>query len=342
VLTVLGASAVKALTIPAGTVDRWLARGRRMLFGETPGIVVPVFHAVLPAGLRAPDVDPGYAVTLEQLAEVLDYFRRQRFTPISVAQLEGPLDPRRNFVMFTFDDGYANNLAALDMFESAGAPVLMSINTGNTRSGESFWWDVLYRELSAAGTPTEQIYHERSRLIEMTPAEIRTELVARFGPHAFRARGDQDRPLSVAELQALARRPLITLGNHTIDHALLDGGDREAVSRSLRRSQQDCLELSGSTPTAIAYPFGRYDDVTIACCDALAIKVGLTGEFGKASFADVGERSRMLRVPRCVICGDRPIAPQCENMHMDWKPSWMVRRWFRRARSGRSVPGGAM
>jgi peptidoglycan/xylan/chitin deacetylase (PgdA/CDA1 family) len=341
VLTILGASAVKALTMPVGTVDRWLARGRRLLVGETPGVVVPVFHAVLPAGFRAPDVDPGYAVTLDQLAEVLDYFHRHRFTPISVAQLQEGLDPQRNYVMFTFDDGYANNLAALDLFESAGAPVLVSINTGNTRSGESFWWDVLYRELLADGASADRIDRERSRLIALAPAEIRAELVARFGYDAFRARGDYDRPLSVAELQSLARRPMITLGNHTIDHTPLDGGDREAVSRLLHRSQQDCLELCGSTPTAIAYPFGRYDDVTIACCDALDIKVGLTGEFGKASFDAFRERSRMLRVPRCVICGDRPIAPQCENMHTDWKPSWMVRRWFGKARGGRWVPGGA-
>lgn len=334
---------VRALTVPAGKIDRWLGRGRRVLFGEAKGVVVPVFHAILPAGLNTPDVDPSYAVTREQLGQVVEYFDHQGFTPIGIPQLRQGLDPERNYVMFTFDDGYANNLAVVEMFAAAGVPALFSINTGNTRSGEAFWWDVLYRELTATGASSERIDRERSRLIEMEPAAIRHELVARFGEGAFRARGDHDRPMSVAELRTLANRPLMSIGNHTVDHGLLAGRDRDRLSATLRRAQEDMQELTGTTPAAIAYPFGRYDEVTIACCRAMAIQVGLTGEFGKARITDdVRDAARLMRLPRCVIYGDRPIADQCENTHMDWKPSWMIRRYLRQWRKERPAARSAM
>jgi peptidoglycan/xylan/chitin deacetylase (PgdA/CDA1 family) len=314
-----------------------------MLFGESRGVVAPVFHAILPSGLKTPDVDPSYAVSREQLGQVVEYFHRQGFTPIGIPQLQQGLDPGRNYVMFTFDDGYANNLTAVDMLEAAGVPALFSINTGNTRSGDSFWWDVLYRELTATGSSPGQIDRERSRLIEIEPAAIRQELIARFGEGAFRARGNHDRPMNVAELRTLASRPLMSIGNHTIDHGLLAGRDRDRLSATLRHAQQDMQELIGATPIAIAYPFGRYDDVTIACCRSLAIQVGLTGEFGKARVpADVRDDGRLLRLPRCVIYADRPIDDQCENTHMDWKPSWMIRRYLRQWRKTPSAPPSAM
>lgn len=325
---------LKGLTGTASVVDRWLSRAWRGIFGEAKGIVILVFHAVLPAGPRTPDVDPAYAVTPEQLREVLDYFNGRGFQPIGPPHLRAPLDPARNYVMFTFDDGYANNVAAFEMLEAAGVPVLFSVNTANVRSGESFWWDVLYRELTARGASSAQIERERTRMIEMPPAAIRTELLARFGSDAFTARGEHDRPISAAELRALAGRPLISLGNHTMDHQLLEGGDEEQLVRSLMRAQRELEDLTGVAPRIIAYPYGRYDEMTIACCQALAFEAGLTGEFGKVRLAGLSSTSRRLQLPRCVIYGDRAIANQCENTHLDWKPSWMVRRILRQWRGG--------
>jgi peptidoglycan/xylan/chitin deacetylase (PgdA/CDA1 family) len=329
------ASLMNALTVPVARIDRWLGRGWRAVVGETTGLVVPVFHAILPAGARTPDVDPGYALTLSQLAQVLEYFDRRAFVPVGLPQLQQPLEAGRNYVLFTFDDGYANNLAALDLLEAAGVPALVSVNTANTRSGEAFWWDVLYRELMASGASHARIASERGRLMEMEPADIHRELTSRFGADAFRARGEHDRPLTAGELRSLAGRPLISIGNHTADHRLLAGRGHDGLIDTLEMSQRDLEELTGVTPVAIAYPYGRYDDATLAACQSMDFQVGLTGEFGKFRCVDrVPDRTRMLQLPRCVIYGDRPIADQCENTHTDWKPSWMIRRMLRSSRGG--------
>jgi peptidoglycan/xylan/chitin deacetylase (PgdA/CDA1 family) len=328
------APVINALTVPVARIDRWMGRFRRAIFGETKGIVIPVFHAILPGSLDTTDIDPSYAITRDQLGQVVDYFDREGFTPIGLPQLQAGVDPSRNYVMFTFDDGYANNLAAFDMLERAGVPALLSVNTGNTLSGEAFWWDVLYRELRAAGESTARIDLERDRLIDTPPADVRRELGRRFGEDAFRARGELDRPISVAELRSLAARPLISIANHTVDHESLAGGDRQRVEASLRRSQQQLHQLIGRTSTAIAYPYGRYDEATLASCRELSFEIGLTGRFGKLPHAagGVGPGTSSLQLPRCVVFGDRPIEDQCENTHLDWKPSWMVRQFLHGSR----------
>jgi len=331
------APAVTMLQTRAGALDRWIARGRRFVVGESCGIVVPVFHAVLPPGVEARGLDPAYAITIDQLAEALDYFVGRAFTPIGLPQLLAGLDPGRNYVMFTFDDGYANNLAAIDMLERAGVPSMLSVNLDILRSGESFWWDVLYRELHRRGVPVTEIARERQRLMDVEPASIRAELVSRFGESALRPCDEHDRPLTIDELRALAARPAISLANHTSDHRSLVGGDRAAIMASLRDTQRDLAELSGTTPLAVTYPYGQYDESAIDSCRALGFDVGFTGEFGKARLPE-GLRGRArMRLPRCVIFSDRPIAGQCESTHVDWRPSWTIRRWVRRMH-GNGIP----
>ena len=334
------APAVALLLTNAGAIDRFLSRARRAVLGETKGIVVPVFHAVLPPGAALPDLDPAYTITTDQLAEVHHYFISSGFTPIGLPQLLQGLDPGRNYVMFTFDDGYANNLAAVTMLERAGVPVMLSANMTMVRSGESFWWDVLYRELRKSGAKQDAIERARARLIPMDPAAVRQELAQRFGDEALRPRGDVDRPLTIAELQDLARRPTVSFANHTSDHRLLRGRDRASVTASLAETQREIKELSGTEPVAVTYPYGVYDDVTLQCCRDLRFEVGFTGRFGKAMLPDELRGTARMRLPRCVIYGDRPIAAQCESTHLDWRPSWTVRRWLQRLQSN-LYPGPA-
>jgi peptidoglycan/xylan/chitin deacetylase (PgdA/CDA1 family) len=235
--------------------------------------------------------------------------------------------------MFTFDDGYANNLAAIDLLEQAGVPVMLSVNPDIARSGESFWWDVLYRELHRRGATPAQIDDERLRLIRAEPAAIRRELAGRFGEDALRPIDDHDRPLTLAEVRALAARPGVSFANHTSDHQWLVGRDRDVVTVALQRAQQDLLELVGSAPPAVTYPYGRYDDVTLECCRSLGFEVGFSGDFGKARLPHGLRGAARLQLPRCVIFGDRSIADQCENTHTEWRLSWTIRGWMRNLRA---------
>jgi peptidoglycan/xylan/chitin deacetylase (PgdA/CDA1 family) len=140
---------------------------------------------------------------------------------------------------------------------------------------------------------------------------------------------EHDRPLTLDELQMLAARPGISFANHTSDHQSLIGRDREDVMAALRRTQQELQELSGEAPAAVTYPYGQYDEVTLECCRSLGFSVGFTGEFGKARLPDSLRGAARMRLPRCVIFGDRSITAQCESTHVDWRPSWTLRRWLR-------------
>jgi peptidoglycan/xylan/chitin deacetylase (PgdA/CDA1 family) len=336
------APAVKTLLMRAGSIDLWISRRRPILFRESSGIVIPVFHAILPPRVVDHGIDPSYAVTTEQLADALEYFTGRGFIPIGLPQLVAGVDPGRNYVMFTFDDGYANNRAGIDMLEAAGVPALLSVNLALAQAGESFWWDVLYRELHKSGASLALIDRERARLIAAEPAAIRAELVGRFGVEALSPYGEHDRPFSVAELQELARRPTISFANHTSDHRLLRGRDHTSVMASLLQTQQQLTKVIGAAPLAVTYPYGLYDEVTLECCRALDFQVGFTGAFGKARLPDSLRGRDRLLLPRCVISGDRPVAVQCESTHLDWRLSWTLRRWMRRMRESVSPPRAAL
>jgi peptidoglycan/xylan/chitin deacetylase (PgdA/CDA1 family) len=217
---------------------------------------------------------------------------------------------------------------------------MLSVNLDIARSGESFWWDVLYRELHRRGATPAAIAGERLRLMAAEPASIRRELCSRFGEAALRPVDEHDRPLNIEELRTLAARTGISFANHTSDHRSLIGRERDAVMAALQQTQRELQALSGVAPSAVTYPYGQYDEVTLDCCRALGFEVGFTGEFGKARLPDSLAGGARMRLPRCVIFGDRSIADQCENTHVDWRPSWTIRRWFRRVQ-GAAIPGPA-
>ena len=58
--------------------------------------------------------------------------------------------------------------------------------------------------------------------------------------------------------------PLVTLGNHTRNHAILVNYDRAGAGAQIRSAQQDLLSWTGRAPVAIAYPNGNFDDTAVA------------------------------------------------------------------------------
>jgi peptidoglycan/xylan/chitin deacetylase (PgdA/CDA1 family) len=71
------------------------------------------------------------------------------------------------------------------------------------------------------------------------------------------------------ELRALAAVPGIRLGAHTVTHSVMSRQSREALDWEVRASRQRILDLTGTAPSAFAYPYGAPRDISADAVDAV-------------------------------------------------------------------------
>jgi peptidoglycan/xylan/chitin deacetylase (PgdA/CDA1 family) len=255
-------------------------------------------------------VDPYQPLTVTDLATLITAFQSAKYKFISPADLEKPLQATDKRVLLTFDDGYANNLRALPVMRQFNVPATFFVTSGNIASGEPFWWDVLYRERLARGTAKSQIVTERQRFKGLNNQEIKANLRSLFGDDVFTARSNADRPMSVAELKQLASDPLVSIGNHTVDHELLTKIPLPDARRQIEQCQEMLLDWTGKTPSIIAYPNGIHNAQVVAEAEAAGLSIAVASLPGKVGLP-LSPNHRM-RLPRYAMIGGPSLQRQCQ------------------------------
>ncbi|HMJ34318.1 MAG TPA: polysaccharide deacetylase family protein [Baekduia sp.] len=215
---------------------------------------------------------------------------RERWTVVSLeAVVRG--EAGDHAVALTFDDGYHDNLLhALPALTSAGVPATLFCSTGHVATGEAFWWDAVTAALSAGGAgileldlpegrrawaPRDDAHraavraHAHAALRTRDRETIATALAQldawatatapapRRSPAA--AAGpppERDRPMTVAELRALAAAGPFSVQAHGRTHRSLAHAPAAARDDELRGSADDLEAWLGARPTAFSYPFG--------------------------------------------------------------------------------------
>ena len=75
--------------------------------------------------------------------------------------------------------------------------------------------------------------------------------------------------LSPADLSALARNPLATVGSHTMRHPILSALSAQDQEREIAHSGEILAAIVGYEPTLLAYPNGKPEDFGAATIEAL-------------------------------------------------------------------------
>lgn len=206
----------------------------------------------------------------------------------------------------TFDDGYANNARALPTLERLNVPATFFISTAHVEAGKAFWWDAVFREAARAGADERAVRREVGALKRLSAEEVERQVTARYGPHALSPVSDTDRPFTPDELTRLARSPLVTLGNHTRNHAILVHYGRAGAAAQIREAQRDLLAWTGKAPAAIAYPNGDFDDNVVTEARAAGLEVGVTVHPG----LNLRGRPEPMVLRRISVGGSQPAARQ--------------------------------
>ncbi|MDR3632793.1 MAG: polysaccharide deacetylase family protein [Isosphaeraceae bacterium] len=257
--------------------DCLVARAYLSAFRERGGLLAFLFHSLFhdEREIALNQVDPLQRTTVAQFRAFIAYYQKHGYRFVNPDELDA-LEPGGKYALVTFDDGYFNNVLALPVLEEYQVPALFFISTDHVRERKSFWWDVLYRERVAQGATPDQVYHEAQALKSLTTEQIEAELVARFGADALKPRGDIDRPFTPDELRAFARHPLVHLGNHTANHAILTNYSAEDAHAQILRAQEALEEMTGARPRTIAFPNGARSGPVVQTCAELGLRVGFT------------------------------------------------------------------
>lgn len=241
----------------------------------------------------------------------------------------------RNVAAVTFDDGYADVLVeASPILERYACPATVFLVTGAIGDACAFWWDELSRivfephslpielEIEIAGrvhqwrtddrpigAPDDRgrdgsvltrgkLHEELWRLLRPLEPGARWDALARLGAWAGIAIAARSahRPLAAEEVRRLADPGFIDIGAHSVTHAALSLLDEQAKRSEIEGSRAACEELVGGSIHTFAYPFGDFDEATVACVREYAFACACTIAPGRVS-----KRSDPMLLPRLAV-----------------------------------------
>jgi peptidoglycan/xylan/chitin deacetylase (PgdA/CDA1 family) len=222
-------------------------------------------------------------------------------------------------VVITFDDGYADNLAAaLPIVETIGVPITIFVTSGLLDDKAGFWWDRLALLLHARdeididlpvgehgmrillqgkGSAAKTLVALHSRLRALPTSSIEAclvELAHQLGtpmPEPARAR-----VMTSGELRAMASSALVTIGAHTVSHEMLAGRPAIQQAEMIGGSKQALERLLGLPVEHFAYPFGdgdAFDTTSVDTARESGFRTACTGLSGRVSL--LNDRLRMPR-----------------------------------------------
>ena len=293
-------------------VDDLLADFSQLVTEERGSLLSFLIHGIFENSEEAKSglLDPQQGFTIEMLKTMIGYFTREGYRFVSPEDLTKSLWHRGRYVLLTFDDGYYNNIRALPVLELSGVPAVFFISTDHVKEGKAFWWDVVYREFKKIGRQEEEIKRAVAGYKNLKTSEIESDLRAQFGVAALTPAGDLDRPFTPSELNKFANHPLVFLGNHTKNHAILTNYSMLEVKEQILGAQEEIRDMTGKSTKIIAYPDGRDSAVIRAAAREAGIQFGLQVRPGRNRLPLNGATDDALKMKRFTLWGDLDIEMQ--------------------------------
>jgi peptidoglycan/xylan/chitin deacetylase (PgdA/CDA1 family) len=302
-------------------VDETVATLFLSLGNEAHSLLSFVFHGLFRdvEEIRSGIIDPQQGIPVAMFCEFISHFQQEGYRFVSPAEVLNGLDSVGKYVLVTFDDGYYNHARALPVMEEFNVPATFFVSSGHVIQQKAFWWDVVYRALKKSGHSYAEIQHRVSEYKLLPPAEIDRRLTSKFGEDALRVIGDLDRPFTSRELFEFSRHRLVSIGNHTRNHAILANLSAQEMQEEIRGAQDDLYALTGKTPVAIAYPNGNCSKQVLQSAREVGLKLGVLVSSGKNRLPlSHSDSDQLLHLKRFTIWGDRRIDPQCRMVRSNF------------------------
>lgn len=248
-----------------------------------------MFHRILPESNK-PRIHnhEGLEVSPELLESTISFFKKRDYDFISLDQLhEYQQANKKKFVVFTFDDGYVDNIEiAYSILKKHNIPFTIYVTTGLPDGHAFIWWylleDLILKntslELEVEGKP---IKFKTSSLKEKEIAfnQVRSVLAVadKKGLEVYKEKmfgnyKDESEKLTKSlsmtwqQIEQLSQDPLVTIGAHTVNHFPLKSLTTDESKFEMRESKK-IIELHIQNEVKhFCYPIGSYSprEVTLA------------------------------------------------------------------------------
>jgi peptidoglycan/xylan/chitin deacetylase (PgdA/CDA1 family) len=220
-------------------------------------------------------------ITPRFLTRVVQYLRRLDVDLVGLDEMHRRMtehDFSRRFVCLTFDDGYRDTMQwAYPILKKAGVPFAVYVPTSfPDRIGE-LWWlaleaviarndhiglqiDGRNRTFDCVTVAAKRALYEelywwlRARPTEAELRSVIHDLAACY--HVDIAAFCDELCMSWQELAELAADPLVTIGAHTVNHAMLAKLSKEAARSEMDLSRSVIEAALGIRPDHLSYPVG--------------------------------------------------------------------------------------
>ncbi len=317
---------VKRWLIGVGLEASAFATGAGLMKAARGSGVIFTLHHVRP---EAPSII-GPNRHLEVTPEFLDLAIRQLkslgydFVALSEVSARLTSPSTAPFAAFTLDDGYRNNAEyALPVFARHGVPFTVFIAQGLAEHRQPLWWEIMGRLLREKERITFD-FGRGAETVELKTSVQQLDTFFRFASYVWAheeteavaalcrlaERYDID-PLAITrellmgpeELKSFAAHPLVSLGAHTVTHRKLCRLTADEAADEMRQSADWLAGLTGTRPTAIAYPYGSRDAVgprEFQTAHDVGFVIGLTTQPGMLTEDDL---SRPTALPRVSLNG---------------------------------------
>ena len=224
-----------------------------------------------------------HAPSGDLFAQIVRWFQKRHYCFLSVDELERcfrtktPL-PQRS-VWISFDDAWRRNLTeVIPIIQDWNLPVTIFVPTQEVRCG-TFWFTHALRNAAALPEPFRshvwQLWHVSesarrqviSRLFEICPSAPRDVM-------------------SVAEIAAIAQIPQVTIGSHSVNHALMPNCTEEELRKEINDSKRDLEQWTSRPVHVFSYPNGDFDHRTARLLAEAGYSLGFTTEYHPITLAD--------------------------------------------------------
>src|SRR5207245_10228312 len=141
--------------------------------------------------------------------------------------------------------------------------------------------------------------------------EVESDLKKKFGKDALRPVGDLDRPFTPGELREFAGHRLVSVGNHTKNHAILTNYGLAEVREQIQGGQDALQQMTEKTPEMISYPNGNSSPQIEQAAREAGLQLGVLVRRGKNRLPLKIGRPEAMSLKRFIRWGDCGIVVQC-------------------------------
>ncbi len=276
-------------------------------------------HRVQPARTTLFQPNRNLTITPEFLEAVIVHVRKLGFETVSLDDVHERLSSRvrasKPFVCFTFDDGYRDNREwAYPVLAKYNVPFTIFVPIQFAEGRGVLWWEILERIIAGHSElrvdentiPVESVEQKRQafsdlvKLLTQTPPPEAHAFVAKFAArHAVGSNAlCRELIMSWDELADFAKRPLVDVGGHTVNHYRLANLSDELVQHEIEYGVEGLKERLGRRPAHFSYPFG--DPTSAGFREfSIAAKIGLkTAVTTNNSIAETKHGEQLMALPR--------------------------------------------